>query len=150
VNQIGEQEVGTEVLGGRQRTVGGVRQQAVVLQDGAERKRRGELIIPLAAGDVIVKRRVMRRADLAFDPNYCVLMTGICGTGSYSSLNGLTTAQQLKFFQPTAIPPLDGSGVGLGHLCGGSGAQSSANGDCSYQSAINLAHGYRFNPAPPP
>ncbi len=82
-------------------------------------------------------------ADLAFDPNYCVLNstpTPHCDTGSYGALNGLTTAQQLKFFQPT-VTPHDGSGVGLGNGCGGN-PQTAARGDCSYMSTINAQHGY--------
>jgi hypothetical protein len=70
-------------------------------------------------------------ADLAFDPTFCVLNAGgtACISGSYASLNGLTAAQQLEFFQPDATA---GSGVGLGHVCySGSGAQSNALGDCS-------------------
>lgn len=85
-------------------------------------------------------------ADLAFDPQFCVLSGGMCGSGSYTSLNGLSSAQQLKYFQPDAGPPApDKSGVGLGnyHSCyTGTGLQGSAQGDCSYRDAINSAHGY--------
>lgn len=87
-------------------------------------------------------------ADLAFDPQFCVLNMGatMCITGSYGSLNGLSAAQQLKFFQPDATPPPpDKSGVGLGNTNScytGPGLQSSALGDCSYSTAINTAHGY--------
>jgi hypothetical protein len=85
-------------------------------------------------------------ADLAFDPQFCLLSGGMCGPGSYASLNGLSAAQQLKYFQPDAGPPApDKSGVGLGnyHSCyTGTGLQGSAQGDCSYRDAINAAHGY--------
>jgi hypothetical protein len=77
-------------------------------------------------------------ADLAFDPNFCVLSGTSCTTGSYASLNGLSAAQQYEFFQPNGT---SGSGVGLGHTCPGS-TQSSANGDCSYSTTINAQHGY--------
>ena len=66
--------------------------------------------------------------------------------GSYTSVNGLSTGQQLKYFQNDGIVPPDGSGVGLGNtnLCYiGPGLQGSANGDCSYSAAINKAHGYQ-------
>src|SRR5216684_932701 len=59
MNEIGNQEVGAQVLCSLERAVGGIRQQAVVLQDGAQRKRTRELIIPLAADDVVVERRVV-------------------------------------------------------------------------------------------
>jgi hypothetical protein len=87
-------------------------------------------------------------ADLAFDPQFCVLNVGatMCISGSYGSLNGLSAAQQLKFFQPDATyPPPDKSGVGLGNTNScytGSGLQTGALGDCSYSTAINAAHGY--------
>lgn len=89
-------------------------------------------------------------ADLAFDPQFCVLNANMpptaCIGGSYTSLNGLSAAQQLKFFQPDATPPpADKSGVGLGNTNScytGTGLQSSALGDCSYSAAINTAHGY--------
>src|SRR6266487_2232764 len=66
--------------------------------------------------------------------------------GSYTSVNGLSTGQQLKYFQNDGMIPPDGSGVGLGNtnLCYiGPGLQGSANGDCSYSAAINKAHGYQ-------
>ena len=87
-------------------------------------------------------------ADLAYDPQFCVLNSGatMCISGSYGSLNGLSTAQQLKFFQPDATyPPPDKSGAGLGNTNScytGSGLQTGALGDCSYSTTINAAHGY--------
>src|SRR5216684_248075 len=62
MNEIGNQEVGAQVLCSLERAVGGIRQQAVVLQDGAQRKRPRELVIPLAADDVVVKGSMMRGA----------------------------------------------------------------------------------------
>jgi hypothetical protein len=82
-------------------------------------------------------------ADLAFDPQFCVLVAGNCDTGSYTSLNGLSTGQQLKYFQPDGIDPKSGVGLGNTNLCyTGTGLQTLAQGDCSYRDAINLAHGY--------
>lgn len=78
--------------------------------------------------------------------NRLTLISGACGAGSYTSLNGLSSAQQLKFFQPDATPPPpDKSGVGLGNTNScytGPGLQSSALGDCSYRDTINAQHGY--------
>lgn len=80
-------------------------------------------------------------ADLAFDPNFCVLSGSSCGTGSYSSINGLSGTQQYEFFQP--VVGVTGSGVGVGNTMTCTGyTQSSAMGDCSYEAAITTAHGY--------
>ena len=82
-------------------------------------------------------------ADLVFDPQFCFLVAGNCDTGSYTSVNGLSTAQQLKYFQPDGIDPKSGVGLGNTNLCyTGPGLQTLAQGDCSYRDAINLAHGY--------
>src|SRR5229473_1910688 len=62
MHQIGDEEIRTHVLGGLQRAVGRIGEQAVVLQNGAQRKSAGELVIPLAADNVIVKGRVVRRS----------------------------------------------------------------------------------------
>jgi hypothetical protein len=82
-------------------------------------------------------------ADLAFDPQFCFLISGNCGSGSYTSLNGLSSAQQLKYFQPDGIDPKSGVGLGNTNLCyTGTGLQATALGYCSYRDAINAAHGY--------
>jgi hypothetical protein len=75
-------------------------------------------------------------ADLAYDPNFCILTGSPCGAGSYNSLNGLTTTQQHDYFQGDGT----NTGVGLGHSCA-SGTQSGANGNCDYSKYINAAHG---------
>ncbi|MGA7218509.1 MAG: hypothetical protein WBX38_09350 [Candidatus Sulfotelmatobacter sp.] len=76
-------------------------------------------------------------AELAFDPAFCFLNSGAtaCTTGSYTSLNGLTTIQQLQYFQSV--------GLGNTNLCyTGPGLQTSATGNCQYSQTIDLQHGY--------
>jgi hypothetical protein len=80
-------------------------------------------------------------AELAFDPVFCYLNSPptACMSGSYTSLNALTTTQQFQYFQGTIASP----GVGLGYPCyTGTGYQSSATGGCNYSTTINLQHGY--------
>jgi hypothetical protein len=86
-------------------------------------------------------------AALAFDPQYCALdsqtspMT--CTSASYTLDEFLTRPLQFSFFQ--AISGTTGSGAGIASGCqsqvGVTGAQSGANGDCSYGIAIMNAHG---------
>ncbi len=83
----------------------------------------------------------------------CVLNGSVsaCTSGSYSSLNGLTSMQQFNFFQNVAT--ITGSGVGLGYgaACSpsaGSQTQTHATGNCGYRNAINKAHGYGYTPPP--
>jgi len=76
-------------------------------------------------------------ADLAYDPNFCVLTGSPCDTGSYGALNGLTTTQQHDYFQGAGT----NTGVGLGPSCA-TGTQGGANGNCEYSKKINEAQGY--------
>ena len=71
-------------------------------------------------------------ADLAFDPYFCDLSMSSCGSGSYTSLNGLTGTQQYDYFLL----------VGLGDICGSNPQGSAATGNCQYSGAITLAQGY--------
>jgi len=76
-------------------------------------------------------------AELAYDPYFCNVVAGACGSGSYASLNGLSAAQQYDYFNDTGPP----AGVGIGQACGGNPQGAVAVGNCQYSIAINQAHG---------
>ncbi len=55
MDEVADEEVGVQVFGVRQRSPCRIANQRVVLQDDAGRQLAGELVIPLAADDVIIE-----------------------------------------------------------------------------------------------
>jgi hypothetical protein len=76
-------------------------------------------------------------ALLAFDPNYCLLVSSACSSTGVV-FPTLTAGTQFEFFQD--------AGIGNTNNCYTSYItgmpQTGANGDCSYAAAIYAAHGY--------
>jgi hypothetical protein len=97
--------------------------------------------LPLAVtGHMNVLELYSVDADLAYDPYFCYLSGTTCVSGSYTSLNGLTVAQQYNYFNQTGTG--SNNGVGIGDACGGNPQGSNAVGNCQYSTAINKAQGY--------
>src|SRR5579862_12918 len=79
MHEVGNQEVGVELLGGGQVGVGrsnsGIGgEQPVVLEDDAHGELRSELPVPLAANDVIVKDAVSASGELRLHKRICAVV----------------------------------------------------------------------------
>ena len=79
MHQIGDQEIGIEVLGGLQVSEVRIRKHRVVLADEAEGKFVGELVIPLAADNVVVHGA--ERAIQTVQPKQDVGVVDLQGAG---------------------------------------------------------------------